>query len=94
MAKPIARLNALEMTVAVLIADRAASSRDVPGWLKDRKAIVLRTIADSEQAVLDEIGTADGITEMHTAAAEIFDEARDILKRIPPPPNVGEAPGD
>lgn len=81
MTSPIVRLHAIEMVLAVLLADRAVASGNGPGWLKSRKEYILRALAKVEASVDGEVKDSLGILEIHTAVAAIFDESASIVRR-------------
>lgn len=77
-----ARLHAIELILAVLIADRAASSPNSSDWLHSRRDYILRAIARIEPK-LEEVGAADGLLEVHASVSNIFAEAENIQHRSP-----------
>lgn len=76
---PIARLYAIELTLAVLIADRAASSPNGLDWLRSRRDYILRAIARIEPQT-KEMGVEDSLLEVHAAVTNIFAEVENIHK--------------
>lgn len=92
MTTPIARLHAIELILAVLIADRAGSAPNGHDWLRSRRDYILRALAKVEPK-FDEQGVASGLSAIHVAVSGIFEEAESISKRSPQRPGTpGKGP--